>query len=142
VARVVVDASLAVKWVLPEIDSRQALSLYQSWVKQRQEILAPSLLQYEVSNAIWKACRRGDLSWEMGLRALETLLRLRFTVLQPPNLLREAWGMARVYRLPTTYDAAYLALAKLEGCELWSGDTRLLNTVAGRLPWVRGLAPA
>jgi predicted nucleic acid-binding protein len=139
VARVVVDASLAVKWVLPEIDSRRALSLYQAWVKQRQEILAPSLLQYEVSSAIWKACRRGDLSWEMGRRALETFLRLRLTVLQPPNLVQEAWDMARVYRLPTTYDAAYLALAKLEGCELWSSDSRILNTVAGRLPWVRGL---
>lgn len=141
-ARVVVDASLAAKWVLPESDSPQALTLYRTWIEQRQELLAPPLIQYEASNAIWKACRRGDLSWQMGRRVLQTFSRIRFTFHNPPELLEEAWDMARAYRLPTTYDGAYLALAKLQGCELWTGDTRLLNTLARRLPWVRGLASA
>lgn len=141
-ARIAVDASLAVKWVLPESNSPQALTLYRTWIEQRREILAPSLLLFEVSNAIWKACRRGELAWAMGRWALQTFLRIRFTFLNPPQLLEEAWDMAQAYKLPTPDDGVYLALAKLEGCELWSGDTRLLNILAGRLPWVRGVQPA
>lgn len=40
---------------------------------------------------------------------------------------------------PAAYDAHYLALAEREGCEYWTADQRLWNTVKAALPWVRWL---
>ncbi len=36
-------------------------------------------------------------------------------------------------------DAYYLALAEHENCEFWTADTRLLNAINGKLPWVHKL---
>jgi predicted nucleic acid-binding protein len=36
-------------------------------------------------------------------------------------------------------DAHYLALAEQQNCEYWTADTRLWNTVRGKLSWIRWL---
>lgn len=47
--------------------------------------------------------------------------------------------LAHQFNLPATYDPHYLALAEREGCEYWTADARLWNTVKGKLAWVRWL---
>jgi predicted nucleic acid-binding protein len=37
----------------------------------------------------------------------------------------------------SAYDTAYLQTASASGEDLVTGDRRLLNAAAGRLPWVR-----
>ena len=46
---------------------------------------------------------------------------------------------ANQFKLLATYDAHYLALAEIEGCECWTADKRLLNAVKGKISWVRSL---
>jgi predicted nucleic acid-binding protein len=48
-----------------------------------------------------------------------------------------ALEFATRFNRPKAYDAQYLALADLLGCELWTADRRLVNAVGGKLPWVR-----
>jgi predicted nucleic acid-binding protein len=55
----------------------------------------------------------------------------------PEALLTEAWDMAKELGLPTLYDAAYLALAKICDCEFWTADEALTNSLQGKLPWVQ-----
>jgi len=57
--------------------------------------------------------------------------------LQDSNIGRRAIELARQFGLPATYDAYYLALAEHEGCELWTADTRMWNSIRGKLTWVR-----
>jgi predicted nucleic acid-binding protein len=49
---VVVDASLAIKWVLIEVDSARATTLLDRWASEGKEIIAPALFTYEVTNIL------------------------------------------------------------------------------------------
>ncbi|MGJ3628099.1 type II toxin-antitoxin system VapC family toxin [Sphingomonas sp. MMS24-JH45] len=51
----VIDASVAVKWFVPEEDSDRAFKIV-----ALHQLCAPSLLRTEVGNAIWKKLRRGE----------------------------------------------------------------------------------
>lgn len=54
----VVDASVAVKWLVNEIFSDQAAQL----LDKELTLIAPELLFAEVTNALWTMCRRGDIT--------------------------------------------------------------------------------
>jgi len=48
--------------------------------------------------------------------------------------------LATHFNRPTAYDAHYLALAEMLGCEFWTADRRLYNAVKEELPWVKWLS--
>jgi len=136
---VVVDTSIAIKWVLQESDSEIAETMLIEWSSNGVVILAPALLTYEVANALYKKARKGDFTFETAKEALTKVLlsgvALNFS--QDSNLGRRAIELARQFGLTATYDAHYLALAEREGCELWTADTRMWNSIRGKLTWVR-----
>jgi predicted nucleic acid-binding protein len=58
-----------------------------------------------------------------------------------------AWRLTKQYQPRRAYDMMYLALAQLEGLDLWTGDERRVNTIGGgdpRVRWIpaRGIPPA
>jgi predicted nucleic acid-binding protein len=55
----VVDASVALKWVLTEPDSNKALSLRDDFRNQLNELLAPDILPVELAHALTRAERKG-----------------------------------------------------------------------------------
>ena len=59
---VVVDASLAVKWLVEEDDSDKAHAALQSWVAQDITRIAPHLMPFEVANALHRRVLRGELN--------------------------------------------------------------------------------
>jgi predicted nucleic acid-binding protein len=54
----VVDASLVVKWFVPEVHSEAA----RRWLEASHDYIAPDLVFPEAGNAIWKKIRRRELS--------------------------------------------------------------------------------
>lgn len=138
---VVVDASLALKWIYDEPDSFQALSLLTQWTKEKVSIRVPSLLAYEITNSLYQQVRSGKSTIEAAKQNLtETLLQgLTFVFLPDLSLNLRAMELTHHYGLRATYDTHYLALAEQEGCELWTADTRMWRVVKDHLPWVRWL---
>jgi predicted nucleic acid-binding protein len=136
---VVVDASLALKWVLRESDSNIAFDLLTIWNDRGIVLLVPALFAYEAANTLYRNARKGEITLERAKEALtEVLLAgLKFDFSPDLTLSRHAIELASQYRLPATFDAHYLALAEREGCELWTADTRLWNTIRGKFSWVR-----
>jgi len=136
---VVVDTSIAIKWVLQESDSEIAETMLIEWSSNGVVILAPALLTYEVTNALYKKARKGEITFETAKEALTKVLlsgvALNFS--QDSNLGRRAIELARQFGLTASYDAHYLALAEREGCELWTADKRMWNSIRGKLTWVR-----
>ena len=55
--KLVVDASVAIKWLRPEPGSREARALVTADI----ELLAPSLLPIESANVLWRLVRTKDL---------------------------------------------------------------------------------
>lgn len=135
--RVCVDASLAIKLVVRECFSDRALDLWQNWLESGVEPIAPPIFPFEVSSVIRNRYVRNELTAKEAERAFNLFTRLNFIVLTSETLLKEAWDMAKELGLPTIYDTAYLALAKLCNCEFWTADEVLINSLHGKFSWVK-----
>jgi len=130
---VVVDASLALKWVLPESDSDVATALLFHWNANGINLIAPCLFAYEITNILHRQIVTGKLTYEEAVRLLRKVFSsgvpLDFS--QYEGISTKAMEFANSFRLPATYDAHYLALAEREQCEYWTADARLLNGLRG-----------
>ncbi len=135
---VVVDASLALKWVLAESDSNTAVMLLDQWTDEGISVIAPALFTYEVTNTLYRQVVAGKLAYEEAKQGLTDLFSvgvlLKFS--QYEDVSTQAMEFAHQLNLPATYDAHYLALALHENCEYWTADKRLWNIVNGKFSWV------
>ncbi len=135
---VVVDASLAIKWVLREEDSARAIALLDRWINEGKAAIAPALFTFEVTNIIYRRVVRNLLTYEEAVQVLRDLfsagVSLNFS--QYEDISMQAMMLANRYDLPASYDAHYLALAARENCEYWTADARLWNAVKRKLNWV------
>jgi predicted nucleic acid-binding protein len=134
---VVVDASLALKWVEREPYSDEASKLLENWRKQRRRLTAPALFAYEATNALAKRVKRGQLTLEAAKERLASLLENGPALENDVVLNLCALEIMAQFSLPSAYDAHYLALAESRQCEGWTADERLWNTVRRHLPWLR-----
>ncbi|MFW6195685.1 MAG: type II toxin-antitoxin system VapC family toxin [Chloroflexota bacterium] len=132
---VCVDASLVLPLFIPEQLSAQARALWRGWVSRTVDRVAPPLLQAEVTSVVRQAVYRGRLQPDEGEAAFQMFCALRIQILESRDLHRQAWQLARRFQQPRAYDAFYLAAAREAGCDLWTGDRRLVNSL--RVPWVR-----
>lgn len=132
----VIDASVAVKWVSPDEEAAdRAVSMLADYQRGGVSFLAPLFWQYEVVNGVNKAVARGELAETEGREVVEALMALDVTI-EPFPSPQDAYGLARKYRR-SVYDSLYLDLAERRGCEFWTGDRKLYNAAKGRLPFVR-----
>ena len=123
--RYVVDASVAVKWFLPEDHTEAARRLLEDGF----ELSSPDLVGAEFGNVMRKRWRRGDLSAEAVDAALLSLGRLPLRVETSEPLLMTAWDAARRYDR-SFYDGLYVALAERgAGCPLVTADLRLYDAL-------------
>ncbi len=122
----VVDSSVASKWVLPEKDSARAARLHDV----PDEFIAPTLIQAEIGNAIWKRVLWRELSPGDANEALAmaTALLNRFVPME--DLTTRALSIACALDHPI-YDCFYLALAEREQCPCITADKRLLEAAKG-----------
>lgn len=134
-----VDASIALKLVLPEHDSQRARALWGEWEREAAILIAPTLWGYEVTSVVRNRARRGLLPAGEEEAIITTLHRLPVQMLGPRGFHHRAWELAHRFDRPSAYDAHYLALAEIVGCRFWTADERLYNAVRGALDWVEWL---
>lgn len=134
--RVVVDASVALKWQLPDEDFiPQAMALlHDAVVRHEVSLVAPSLFLYEVTNAIGMSAKRARLASDVADEALANLLAANMEQFapEPARILR----LCRRFSI-AAYDAAYVALALQLRADLWTGDRPLYEATRGELASVR-----
>src|ERR1700687_1742519 len=126
---IVVDASLALKWVLDEPYTVEANDLLENWREQRNKLLAPALFLYEIANALTKRIQRYQWTLAQAKERLGFFLESGPLLQQIGAVHPRALELADRFRLPTAYDAHYLALAEFQRCEFWTADERLWNSV-------------
>ena len=136
-SQVCVDASFVIKLVLPEEGSERAEYLWREWRRKGTEIVAPPLLRYEITSVLCNAVYRGRISPEEGLKILSRLLSLPIRFIIHKDLLLEAWNIAVSLKQPAAYDACYLALSRILGCEFWTADKRLYRIAKEKFPHIR-----
>ena len=121
----VVDASVVIKWFVPEIHSDAARRL----LSAPHEYFSPDLLFPEVGNVIWKKVRRGELTAAQGERLAADISTVAVETVPARSLLLDAHALA-VTAGVTVYDSMYLALAVRLKTEMITADDRLGRTVA------------
>lgn len=137
---IVVDASVAAKWVLPnEGRTEAALSLLGQMLGTDERMIAPTLLAFEITNIVHQRVRRGFLAADEATVPLDDFFSLPIVFSSPSGLHHLALALAAEFGLPAAYDAHYLALAELADCDLWTDDRRLMRQVGDRFPSVRWL---
>jgi predicted nucleic acid-binding protein len=92
---VCVDASVILRYVLqPKNDGIQ--KLWQSWISEEASLVAPSLLFYEVTNALYQQQRNKVLSAEIIWETLELSLDLPITLIDEKNLHLKARNVSMI----------------------------------------------
>ena len=118
---IVVDASIAAKWMVEEPGRLDALKI----LDLQEEIVAPDLIVPEVASVFRKKVIRGEMTLaqaEAGLSAVGGLIG-RFVPCA--GLAMEAWALSR--RLDhSVYDCFYLACA-VPSARLVSADIRFVD---------------
>jgi predicted nucleic acid-binding protein len=117
----VVDASVAAKWLLPEPGSDAATALRM----QDNDLIAPALVLAELGSAFWKSAMRGDLAGQDIVQMLRTAAGHYNRLIAVEAISAQAMALAIELRHPI-YDCFYLALAERERAPLISADKRLL----------------
>jgi predicted nucleic acid-binding protein len=137
--RYVLDSNVALKVVLPEVDSSRAIRLLAEHASGLHELIAPTFFTSEVANALVSAERQGRLS------PGESMLRLQDVLLNAPqfvatdSLLVRAMAMALATR-HAVYDCLYVALAERESCDLVTADDKLVKALRPTFPFITLLA--
>ena len=131
---VVVDASVACKWVLTEAGSVDAQSLLAQWVAARLQPIAPSWFACEVANVLYRRVRAGEIPLDGAKTLLNTVLSIVALRDMPGSDAVRAIEMADHTGQQTPYDTCYLALAERERCEYWTDDARFVRAATSLLP--------
>ena len=135
----VLDASVALKWVLPEVDSDKADAIRDAFRKGIHDFLAPDVFPIEIGHAITKAQRRKIITASEGSILLGNILTTLPQLIPSLPLLPEAYALASAKRI-SLCDCLYVALADREGCHSITADTRLINVLQKDRPFIVGLS--
>jgi len=138
--RIVIDASVVLKWYLDDEDNgRPAVSLLERYVSQELDIIAPSLLGYEVINGLAIAKKRGRIRADKLQMAVQGFMDLEISQEHISSFYPKVIHFYNIYNV-SAYDASYLALADEESIPLITADERLYNTVKKDLQWIKRLS--
>jgi len=122
----IVDASIAIKWVVEEEGTEAAVDL-----RSRFRFAAPELLIPECANILWKKTHRGELLPDEAVLAARLLERAGINLLSMTGLLERTTSLAIDLSHPA-YDCAYLAAAVQAGARFVTADNRLLRVISER----------
>jgi predicted nucleic acid-binding protein len=122
--RLVVDASVAAKWYLPEPYSQFALDL----LDPSFQLMAPDLLFSEMGNLLWKRVIREEITQREALEILLALDSVPFLIWESKGLITLALDLACGTKR-TVYDCLYLAVAVETKSRLVTADLKLFNAL-------------
>jgi predicted nucleic acid-binding protein len=122
VSALVIDASVAVKWVIEEEGTKEALAL------RDRALAAPDLLIAECANVLWKKVCRNELSEREALFAAGLLARADIELMAMRPYLEAAVRIAVALDHPAD-DCIYIVLAEAEGLRFVTADMSLLRKI-------------
>jgi predicted nucleic acid-binding protein len=115
------------------VDAHAALHLVRAGVEvaSEHELLAPTLLRSQTLSIQHAAVHRGELPADVARDELARLWQLPIRLLGDAVLRRNAWEIADRLGWGETYDAEYVALARLQADAFVTLDDELARSVSG-----------
>ena len=137
--RYVLDACVALKWVLPEKDSPRAVRLRNDFRDHVHELLAPDIFAVEIAHSLSRAQRKKLIRPPQGMKRLIAVMRFPPILHASLLLLPRAFAMSSAEGIGV-YDCLYVALAEREGCGLVTADEKLVKALHRQYPFIIPLA--
>jgi predicted nucleic acid-binding protein len=134
---VCVDASVLIRWLVPQQSDPQVYDLVDGWIEDGIELIGPALLFSEVISVLRHQAHRGTLDAADADRIVWLFLRLGIRRIDNFTLYRRAFELATHFGHTRAYDAHYLAAAEQEACDLWTADRPLYESVRRELRKVK-----
>lgn len=120
----VIDASVSVKWYIPENYEQEATRL----LKGKHRFHVPELILPEFSNIIWKKVKRGEIIQIEGESIISAFSRKRWSIHSHKNIIKSAYAGAETTG-QTVYDWTYLALAISLSCQFVTADEKFYKAI-------------
>lgn len=120
-SRIVIDASVAIKWVVEEDGTLAALALL-----KESSLSAPDLLIPECANILWKKVARSELQRDEAIMAARLLQRSDVEIVPTRSLMEEALELS-IDLGHAAYDCIYLVLALENDWRFVTADERLVR---------------
>ncbi len=137
--KIVLDASVAGKWFLPEADSDKAILLRDEFRKGLHDLISPDIFPIEVAHSLTRAERQKRISPTDGALALADLLKTLPVLHACVPLLPRAYAISSAMRVGV-YDCLYVALAERENGELITADDKLVKNLQAHFPFLTPLS--
>ncbi len=132
----VLDASVALKWVLNEPSRHRDLMIQNAFLSESIDLFAPDFFELEVAHVLAKCARRGLIFDPSAHHASVKTTAPRFFPSQP--LIPRALEIADRHRIGV-YDCVCVALAECEGLEFITADERLARNLGAIFPFIVSL---
>ncbi|MDD3880334.1 MAG: type II toxin-antitoxin system VapC family toxin [Syntrophomonas sp.] len=133
------DSSVLIKVLVNEEDSDKAVTLMERVINERMTVVLPDFAWAEVGSVLRKKVSRRLINPKQAVVAWEAFNSFGvITFINDVSVMRAAWQIADKEKLPTLYDAAYLAVAEImakqngEECEFWTADNKLASSVKNK----------
>lgn len=123
----VVDASVAIKWLVPEDDFEKALD-----IADKHQLIAPQLIYAECANIVWKKVRRGEMTAQEAVDASMFIDTFHVRTVSLRELVPTALELS-LHLDHSAYDCFYFALAVLENCPFLTADKKLRDKIIAKL---------
>lgn len=121
----VVDASVAIKWLVEEAGSDAADALRET------HLVAPAMIRIEVANVLRTLAARKSIAAAAAIDLFALFQTAPVVLVEHDDALeRRALDLATTLDHPV-YDCLYLALAERMGLRMVSADRRFLRAIAG-----------
>jgi predicted nucleic acid-binding protein len=134
----VLDASVAVKWVVQEAGRRQAIDLLTPYEAEAIDLQAPRQIMEEVASALSKLCRRRKIRSTEAELAFRTFEARKPKLVEDPNLVGAAFALSLQHQI-SVWDCLYLALTIDRRADVITADARFYRAVRSHYPFVRML---
>jgi predicted nucleic acid-binding protein len=123
---IVVDSSVAAKWILTEPDSPEAEELFNKTRASGDRLFVLDLVSCEVANAVWKQQRQRHISVDEAEYLLNEFMKLPLEIELAARVLMGGLEIAIKYDRPI-YDALFVALTRDKGLRGVTADVPLNN---------------
>ena len=133
--KLVVDASVVIKWFVTEPLSLEARRILDDYRAGAIDLVAPDLLNAEVGNIVWKKQTYQGLGPDDAKAVIDAFRSLVIAFTPTVDLLTDAYSLAITHQR-TIYDSLYLALSVREACQFVTADEKLVNAVGAAIPTV------
>lgn len=132
-----IDSNFIVRLLVGYYEETIYLEMWNKWCNANTKIVAPDLINYEVTNVLWRLNKTNQINYTQAQIALTESFNLGIELYSNSELHQDALAIAEKFQLSAAYDVHYLALAEKMQIDFYTCDKKLFNSVQQNFPRIK-----